>query len=73
MTESDHIESGDEKVDMTQNLAKKKKRRTILFVAALLHMWSSVFDGEKVLRLVIFWRINKYYCCRSDKCKKCRN
>ena len=46
MTKSDHIESGDEKVDMTQNLAKK--RQTILFVAALLHVWSSVFDGEEV-------------------------
>ena len=32
MTESDHIESGDEKVDMTQNLAKKKDRQYFLLL-----------------------------------------
>ena len=32
MTESDHIESGDEKVDMTQNLTKKETRQYFLLL-----------------------------------------
>jgi len=39
MTESDHIENGDEKVDMTQNLAKKKRRDGQYFLLLLFYMF----------------------------------
>ena len=35
MTESDHIESGDEKVDMTQNLAKKNFLLLLFYMCGL--------------------------------------